>query len=31
MMQPTVMPMTANLLARDTNVGSNWLRILGAR
>ena len=27
-MQPTVMPMTANLIARDTNVGSNWIRIL---
>ena len=27
-MQPAVMPMTANLIARDTNVGSNWMRIL---
>ena len=28
MMQPTVMPMTANLVASDTHVTSTWLRIL---
>jgi putative ABC transport system permease protein len=28
LMQPVVMPMTANLIARDTNVFSAWLRIL---
>jgi putative ABC transport system permease protein len=28
MMQPAVMPMTADLIARDTNVASTWLRLL---
>jgi putative ABC transport system permease protein len=28
MMQPIVMPMTANLIARDTNVTSLWMRVL---
>ena len=28
MMQPDVMPMTANLIARDTAITSTWLRVL---
>jgi putative ABC transport system permease protein len=28
MMQPVVMPMTADLIARDTNVTSLWIRVL---